>query len=149
MGPAQTSAAAAGMTRNGVMISVRTTLRPMNLRSSSSAKAVPKIIATSTATTVMTTERRVGEHLRVVAHPGPVRAAGNVEEVVLEAVPQRDQERDLGHHDRVDERRQQRQAPLPGLPAARPARPDFGHRRRRRACLDYCHCEALSGCAMT
>ena len=39
------------------MISVRTTLRPMNLRSSSSAKATPKIMATSTAITVMITER--------------------------------------------------------------------------------------------
>ena len=39
------------------MISVRTTPRPMNLRSSSTAKATPKIMATITAVTVMITER--------------------------------------------------------------------------------------------
>ena len=44
------------MTRNGVIISVRTTPRPMNLRSSRSAKATPKIMATITAVTVMITE---------------------------------------------------------------------------------------------
>ena len=57
IGPAQTSAAAAGITRNGVMISVRTMLRPTNLRSSSTAKATPRIMATITAVTVMNTER--------------------------------------------------------------------------------------------
>ena len=38
------------------MISVRTTPRPRNLRSSRSAKATPKIMATITAVTVMITE---------------------------------------------------------------------------------------------
>ena len=39
------------------MISVRTTLRPRNLRSSSSANATPRIMATITALAVMTTDR--------------------------------------------------------------------------------------------
>ena len=39
------------------MISVRTTPRPKNLRSSSTATATPRIMATSTAVTVMITER--------------------------------------------------------------------------------------------
>jgi len=57
IGPAHTSAAATGMTRNGVMISVRTMLRPRNLRSSSTANSTPRIMATITAVAVMTTER--------------------------------------------------------------------------------------------
>ena len=57
MGVAHTSAAAAGMTRNGVMISVRATPRPKNLRSSSSAKAMPRIMATITEDAVMITVR--------------------------------------------------------------------------------------------
>ena len=39
------------------MTIVRTTPRPKNLRSSSTAIATPRIIATITAVTVMTTER--------------------------------------------------------------------------------------------
>ena len=39
------------------MISVRTTPRPRNLRSSSTANATPRIMATITAVTVMTTDR--------------------------------------------------------------------------------------------
>ena len=57
IGPAQTSAAAAGMTRNGVMMSVRTTPRPRNFLSSSTASAIPSSIATITAIAVMVTER--------------------------------------------------------------------------------------------
>jgi hypothetical protein len=45
------------MTRNGVMISVRTTPRPRNLRSSSTAKAMPRSMATITEVAVITTER--------------------------------------------------------------------------------------------
>ncbi len=39
------------------MISVRTTPRPRNLRSSSTASATPRIMATITAVAVMNTER--------------------------------------------------------------------------------------------
>jgi len=39
------------------MIRVRTTLRPGNLRSSRTAKATPRIMATITAVAVMITER--------------------------------------------------------------------------------------------
>jgi len=45
------------MTRNGVIISVRTTPRPKNLRSSNMAKNTPRIMATITAVAVITTER--------------------------------------------------------------------------------------------
>ena len=43
------------MIRNGVMISVRTMLRPMNLRSSSSASSTPRTMAMNTVPTVMIT----------------------------------------------------------------------------------------------
>ena len=58
IGPAQISAAAAGMTRNGVMISVRTTPRPMNFLSSSTASAIPRAIAKITASAVIVTDRQ-------------------------------------------------------------------------------------------
>ena len=109
------------------MISVRTMPRPKNLRSSSTANATPRIIARITAMTVIVTERskraaeiRVGEDRLVVAQPGEVRAAGLVPEVVLEAVPQRHEERDLRDDHDVDQRGQQRQAALPALASADP-----------------------------
>ena len=49
------SAAATGMTRNGVISSVRTTPRPRNLRSSSSASSTPRTMAMNTVPTVMIT----------------------------------------------------------------------------------------------
>ncbi len=57
IGPDQISDAAAGMTRNGVMISVRTMPRPRNFLSSRIASAIPSSIATITAIAVMVTER--------------------------------------------------------------------------------------------
>ena len=49
------SAAATGMIRNGVISSVRTTPRPRNLRSSSSASSTPRTMAMNTVPTVMIT----------------------------------------------------------------------------------------------
>ena len=46
------SAAATGVTRNGVISSVRTTPRPRNFRSSSSASSSPKTTEISTVTTI-------------------------------------------------------------------------------------------------
>ena len=49
------SAAATGMTRNGVISRVRTTPRPRNFRSSTSASRTPRTMAMSTVPTVMIT----------------------------------------------------------------------------------------------
>src|SRR3954454_2946830 len=67
----QSSAAAAGITRNGAISSVRTTPRPRNLRSTSSAQASPSRTAASTAPTVSrtvtTSALRVAESLSTLA----------------------------------------------------------------------------------
>ena len=120
----QISAATTGISRNGVISSVRTSPCPKNLRSSRTANSVPKNERQNDgehghldARPHRLAEERVVEDRPVVVDPDELRRLGNQRlRLVLEvgeAVVDADQERQLRDQDREEQRREQRQPPTP------------------------------------
>ena len=114
------SAPATGVTKNGVISRVRTTPRPRNTRSSSSASSRPRMLEISTVTTMSNTELNatcqnclVLHHVDVVLQPDELPRARAHQVPRQRRVVQREQERDLRDDDHEDQRRQQRPAPAP------------------------------------
>ncbi len=121
----QISAAATGVTRNGVISSVRTTPRPRNARSSSNASNRPRNAEINTTTDdqddgveAHPPELAVLRDRDVVLQSDELAGAGTNQIPRQRRVVQREQERDLRDDDHEDQRRQQRSPPAPPFGAA-------------------------------